>query len=64
MPSHPKLPAEDDAEQVGTPAYRARHISMLWSAQLWHEVVMVAACVFMLGLTFYAIAPKLAKLVP
>lgn len=55
--------AASPAFTPGTAANRERNIAMIWSAQLWHEVIMVAACVFMLGLTFYAIAPKLAKLV-
>ncbi len=63
MSSHPNLPAATDVdaddEKVGTPAYRARHISLLWSAQLWHEAIMIAACAVMLGLVFYTVAPKL-----
>lgn len=45
-----------DPHVIGTPAYRARHISMLWTAQLWHEAVMVLAGGFAAGLLFCAIA--------
>ena len=40
----------------GTAEYRRRHISMLWSAQLWHEAIMVGAGAGAIGLLFYALA--------
>lgn len=44
------------AMTVGTPEYRARHISMLWNANLWHEAVMILSGAAAIGLLFYAIA--------
>lgn len=48
-----------DADIVGTPAYRARHIAELWTANLWHEAIMLIAAAGSLGLLFYAIARML-----
>lgn len=39
------LAADTPAFTPGTPEHRARHISMLWSAQLWHEAVLVLAVI-------------------
>lgn len=44
----------------GTRAYRARHISMLWTAQLWHEAIMVAAAAVSVGFMLYALRPVLS----
>ncbi|CAM8631476.1 hypothetical protein [Sphingobium cupriresistens] len=63
MSSHPfsEVSKADAADQIGTPAYRARHISMLWKEQLWHEAIMILGGGFAGGLLFYAIAKDLAS---
>lgn len=45
-----------EIEIIGTPAYRRRQLSVIWTAQLWHELVMVLAGIGSIGLLFYAIA--------
>lgn len=56
MATHPHC---QDTHEVGTPAYRARHIAMLWSPQLWTDALMVATGAGAFGLLFYAIAKDL-----
>ena len=51
----------DVAFVIGTPEYRARHISMLWSQQLWHEAIMVVAGAGAIGFLFYAIVQGAAS---
>lgn len=46
---------------VGTPEYRKRHISRIWTANLWHEVVMIAGGAVAVGMLFYAIARNVAS---
>lgn len=63
MASHPSTEAGRvaAAHRVSTPEYRARHISMLWSQQLWHEAIMVAFGVGAVALLFCAIAKDVAS---
>lgn len=63
MASHPscKVPRVEASEQIGTPEYRARHISMLWSQQLWHEAVMLVFGCGALAALFYAAAEGLSS---
>lgn len=62
MAHHPRIirlePHErtPEADVVGTPAYRARHIAQIWNANRWHEAVMVLAGGGSLCFLFYAIA--------
>lgn len=59
MSSHPNS-SRPDGDAIGTPAYRARHISMLWSAQLWHEAIVVSFGAVSIGLLFYAVVKGVA----
>jgi len=63
MSSHPisETVEVETSDEIGTLAYRARHISMLWSEQLWHEAIMVLSGAGVIGLLFYAIAKDLAS---
>ncbi|WP_088183988.1 hypothetical protein [Sphingobium sp. Z007] len=47
---------QPSALTVGAPAYRQRHVAMLWEAQLWHEAIMILSGAAAIGLLFYAIA--------
>lgn len=57
MSSQPQQ--EPNGLGIGTREYRARHIALLWSRQLWHEAVMVGFGAFSIFLLFYAIAKVL-----
>jgi hypothetical protein len=52
--------SQQSTDAPGTRAYRARHISMLWTAQLWHEAIMVAAAAVSVGFMLYALRPVLS----
>lgn len=64
MSSHQTPPesaaVECAAHTVGTPEYRRRHISMLWTAQLWHEAIYVGFVATVFCLLGYAIIGAVA----
>lgn len=61
MASRPHSTVQDCPHELGTPAYRAWHVSMIWSRQLWHEAILILGGCVAAGLAFYMLAPVLAR---